>query len=120
MQSAQLSREHELRCRDLMILRYDRQRQLCDEIITKQRILIDALATGGKSKNANARRELNELYRIYQQEINDLNNGRNSDLGQLSLYDSLYRVSIAVNFLLTLLSRKRKNTIFSDYPTSKF
>lgn len=41
MQSAQLSREHELRCRDLMILRYDRQRQLCDEIITKQRILID-------------------------------------------------------------------------------
>ncbi|GIY00829.1 kinesin-like protein, partial [Caerostris extrusa] len=41
MQSAQLTREHELRCRDLMILRYDRQRQLCDEIITKQRILID-------------------------------------------------------------------------------
>ncbi|CAL1278562.1 unnamed protein product [Larinioides sclopetarius] len=91
MQSAQLSREHELRCRDLMILRYDRQRQLCDEIITKQRILIDALATGEKSKNVNARRELNELYRIYQQEINDLNNGRHSDLGQFSLYDSLYR-----------------------------
>ncbi|KAF8794072.1 Kinesin-like protein KIF19 like protein [Argiope bruennichi] len=91
MQSAQLSREHELRCRDLMILRYDRQRQLCDEIITKQRILIDALATGEKSKNANARKELNELYRIYQQEINDLNNGRHSDLDGLSLYDSLYR-----------------------------
>ncbi|GFQ66369.1 kinesin-like protein [Trichonephila clavata] len=76
MQSAQLSREHELRCRDLMILRYDRQRQLCDEIITKQRILID---------------ELNELYHIYQQEIQELNSGRHSDLGQLSLYDSLYR-----------------------------
>ncbi|GFX14726.1 kinesin-like protein KIF19 [Trichonephila clavipes] len=91
MQSAQLSREHELRCRDLMILRYDRQRQLCDEIITKQRILIDALATGEKSKNANARKELNELYRIYQQEIQELNSGRHSDLGQLSLYDSLYR-----------------------------
>ncbi|GIY27049.1 kinesin-like protein [Caerostris darwini] len=91
MQSAQLTREHELRCRDLMILRYDRQRQLCDEIITKQRILIDSLATGEKSKNANARKELNELYRIYQQEIQDLNNGRTSDLSQLSLYDSLYR-----------------------------
>ncbi|GFU44696.1 uncharacterized protein NPIL_293261, partial [Nephila pilipes] len=91
MQSSQLTREHELRCRDLMILRYDRQRQLCDEIITKQRILIDALATGEKSKNANARKELNELYRIYQQEIQELNSGRHSDLGQLSLYDSLYR-----------------------------
>uniref|UniRef100_T1E1R7 Kinesin-like protein n=1 Tax=Cupiennius salei TaxID=6928 RepID=T1E1R7_CUPSA len=92
MQSAQLSREHELRCRDLMILRYDRQRQLCDEIITKQRILIDSLATGEKAQNVNARRELNELYRIYQQEIQELSNGRSSDLGHLSLYSSgLYR-----------------------------
>nr|XP_042895574.1 kinesin-like protein KIF19 [Parasteatoda tepidariorum] len=91
MQSSQLSREHELRCRDLMILRYDRQRQLCDEIITKQRILIDALATGEKAKNVNARKELNELYRIYQQEIQDLNGDRNSNLGQTSPFGSLYR-----------------------------
>ena len=41
----------------------------------------------------NARRELNELYRIYQQEIQELNNGRNSDLGHLTPYGSLYRVS---------------------------
>ncbi|XP_035233464.1 kinesin-like protein KIF19 isoform X2 [Stegodyphus dumicola] len=89
MQSAQLCRDHELRCRDLMILRYDRQRQLCDEIITKQRILIDSLATGEKTQNATARRELNELYRIYQQEIQELSSGRNSS--QLSLYGNLYR-----------------------------
>ncbi|KAG8190543.1 hypothetical protein JTE90_004118 [Oedothorax gibbosus] len=93
LQSSQLSREHALRCRDLMLLRYDRQRQLCDDIITRQRRLIDAMATGEKSKNDNARKELNELYRIYQQEIQDLNNGRNSDIGQLSIHESLYRPS---------------------------
>ncbi|KAL3255754.1 hypothetical protein MRX96_046669 [Rhipicephalus microplus] len=41
MQTDQLIREHELRQRDLMIVRYDRQRLLCDEIIGKQKVLID-------------------------------------------------------------------------------
>jgi len=34
-------RRDELRRRDLLLLRYDRQRQLCDEIITRQRRLIE-------------------------------------------------------------------------------
>ncbi|XP_054715298.1 kinesin-like protein KIF19 [Uloborus diversus] len=85
LQSSQLSREHELRCRDLAILRYDRQRQLCEEIITRQRRLIDALVTNDESHGSDARTELNELYRIYQQEVQDLNNGRNSDLGPFGL-----------------------------------
>lgn len=41
MQTDQLIREHELRQRDLMIVRYDRQRLLCDEIIGKQKVLIN-------------------------------------------------------------------------------
>ncbi|KAL3219079.1 hypothetical protein MRX96_050550, partial [Rhipicephalus microplus] len=75
MQTDQLIREHELRQRDLMIVRYDRQRLLCDEIIGKQKVLIDAQAT----------RELNELYRIYQQEIQDLSTGRDSVMKHLNV-----------------------------------
>ncbi|KAH9365579.1 hypothetical protein HPB48_019624 [Haemaphysalis longicornis] len=71
----QLIREHELRQRDLMIVRYDRQRLLCDEIIGKQKVLIDAQAA----------RELNELYRIYQQEIQDLSTGRDSVMKHLNV-----------------------------------
>lgn len=92
MQASQLLRDHELRCRDLMILRYDRQRQLCDEIITRQRQLIDAMASGGRESNAAfARRELNELYRIYQQEIHELSYGRDSGLRQIYSYSNPYR-----------------------------
>ena len=47
MRSNQLIKDHELRRRDLMILRYDRQRTLCDEIISRQRQLIE-----GKSQSA--------------------------------------------------------------------
>lgn len=41
LQSERLVRQHELRRRDLAILRYDRQRQLSEEIITRQRQLIE-------------------------------------------------------------------------------
>lgn len=41
MQSDALLKEHELRRRDLVIMRYDRQRTLCDEIITRQRQMIE-------------------------------------------------------------------------------
>lgn len=34
-------RRHELRRRDLLLMRYDRQRHICDEIITRQRRLIE-------------------------------------------------------------------------------
>lgn len=41
LQSERLTRQHELRRRDLLLLRYDRQRQICDEIITRQRQLME-------------------------------------------------------------------------------
>ncbi|VEN36509.1 unnamed protein product [Callosobruchus maculatus] len=62
LQSERLVRQHELRRRDLVILRYDRQRQLCEEIITRQRQLLE----GGKIKLP---ADLQELYQMYQQEI---------------------------------------------------
>ncbi|CAH0563687.1 unnamed protein product [Brassicogethes aeneus] len=62
LQSERLVRQHELRRRDLVILRYDRQRQLCEDIITRQRHLIE-----GNKINLPA--DLQELYQVYQQEI---------------------------------------------------
>ncbi|XP_064478247.1 kinesin-like protein KIF19 isoform X2 [Ornithodoros turicata] len=88
MQTDQLIREHELRQRDLMIVRYDRQRLLCDEIIGKQKLLINELSSGmrrRKARNSQAARELNELYRIYQQEIQDLASGRDSVMKHLNV-----------------------------------
>jgi hypothetical protein len=41
LQSERLIKQHELRRRDLVILRYDRQRHICEEIITRQRQLME-------------------------------------------------------------------------------
>ena len=41
MQSNALLKEHEVKRRDLLILKYDKQRMLCDEIIQRQRQLIE-------------------------------------------------------------------------------
>jgi kinesin family protein 18/19 len=41
LQSERLIKQHELRRRDLVILRYDQQRHLCEEIITRQRQLME-------------------------------------------------------------------------------
>ena len=41
MQSNTLLKEHEVRRRDLLILKYDKQRNLSDEIIQRQKALID-------------------------------------------------------------------------------
>ena len=41
MQRDALLKEHEVRKRDLLILKYDKQRTLCDEIIERQKELID-------------------------------------------------------------------------------
>lgn len=62
LQSERLVRQHELRRRDLLILRYDRQRQLCEEIITRQRQLMEDV-------KVKLPPDLQELYQIYQQEI---------------------------------------------------
>ena len=41
MQSDALLQQHEVRRRDLLLLKYDRQRNLMDEIIQRQRALIE-------------------------------------------------------------------------------
>lgn len=41
MQSNAVMKEHEMKRRDLLILKYDKQRSLCDEIIQRQRALIE-------------------------------------------------------------------------------
>lgn len=41
MQSNAVMKEHEMKRRDLLILKYDKQRTLCDEIIQRQRALIE-------------------------------------------------------------------------------
>ena len=41
MQSDAVLKEHEVKRRDLLILKYDKQRTLCDEIIQRQQKLIE-------------------------------------------------------------------------------
>lgn len=53
LQSERLVRQHELRRRDLIILRYDRQRQLCEEIITRQRQIIEGITFDLKKEQKN-------------------------------------------------------------------
>lgn len=69
MQSEALLKEHELRRRDLVIMRYDRQRSLCDEIITRQRQMLEETKTTMSP-------ELQELYALYQMELQYTTNQR--------------------------------------------
>ena len=41
MRSVALMKEFELQRRELVIMRYDRQRSLCDQIITRQRQMLE-------------------------------------------------------------------------------
>merc|ERR1719474_575656 len=73
MKSEALLKSHEVRRRDLLILKYDKQRNLCDEIITRQQKLIEAMeeSKGGKGDGSSVPmpEELMELYNLYQQEL---------------------------------------------------
>lgn len=62
LQADRLARQAELRRRDLQLLRAERQRRLCEDIISTQRKLIE----DGK---VDLPEELRELYSLYQQEI---------------------------------------------------
>ena len=46
MQSEAVLKEHEVKRRDLLILKYDKQRALTDEIIQRQRKLIEGERNG--------------------------------------------------------------------------
>ena len=62
LQAERLARQAELRRRDLQLLRAERQRRLCEDIISSQRRLIEE----GQVELPD---ELRELYALYQQEI---------------------------------------------------
>nr|NP_996208.1 kinesin family member 19A [Drosophila melanogaster]AAS65150.1 kinesin family member 19A [Drosophila melanogaster] len=62
LQAERLARQAELRRRDLQLLRAERQRRLCEDIISSQRRLIE-------EGNVDLPDELRELYGLYQQEI---------------------------------------------------
>lgn len=62
LQADRLARQAELRRRDLQLLRAERQRRLCEDIISTQRKLIEE----GRVEMPD---ELKELYSLYQQEI---------------------------------------------------
>jgi len=76
MKSEGLLKEHEVRRRDLLILKYDKQRSLCDEIIVRQQKLIQAMEETKSNSNSQDGSslpmppELMELYSLYQQELN--------------------------------------------------
>ncbi|XP_043243868.1 kinesin-like protein KIF19 isoform X2 [Amphibalanus amphitrite] len=78
MRSNQLIKDHELRRRDLMILRYDRQRTLCDEIISRQRQLIEDMDNGRGAGSLQMPAELQEMYDLYTQEVHGANGQRNT------------------------------------------
>ncbi|XP_025266551.1 kinesin-like protein KIF19 [Camponotus floridanus] len=75
LQSERLVKQHELRRRELLLLRYDRQRQISDEIITRQRRIME---DGRLALPA----DLQNLYALYQQEIQTATYV-NSNLGDL-------------------------------------
>ncbi|XP_069973759.1 kinesin-like protein KIF19 isoform X5 [Penaeus vannamei] len=89
MQSEALLKEHELRRRDLLIMRYDRQRNLCDEIITRQRQVIEAMNEGGSELSTGMPPELQELYALYQMETQYASNER--DVKYLNDVNNLLR-----------------------------
>nr|XP_029709616.1 kinesin-like protein KIF19 isoform X2 [Aedes albopictus] len=62
LQAERLARQAELRRRDLQLLRAERQRRLCEDIISTQRRIIEE----GKVELPE---DLRELYALYQQEI---------------------------------------------------
>lgn len=62
LQAERLARQAELRRRDLQLLRAERQRRLCEDIISTQRRIIE----DGKFELPD---ELKDLYSLYQQEI---------------------------------------------------
>ncbi|XP_064641275.1 kinesin-like protein KIF19 isoform X2 [Lineus longissimus] len=62
MESLVFLKDHELRKKDLQIQRFQQRRNLCDEIIHQQRVLITV-------NNIDCPKELEELYDLYQLEL---------------------------------------------------
>ncbi|XP_052900960.1 kinesin-like protein KIF19 [Anopheles moucheti] len=86
LQAERMARQAELRRRDLQLLRAERQRRLCEDIISTQRRIIEE----GKVEMPD---DLRELYALYQQEIhaNTYNSGINTAAGGFprdALYDA--------------------------------
>ncbi|XP_043282981.1 kinesin-like protein KIF19 [Venturia canescens] len=82
LQSERLVKQHELRRRELLLLRYDRQRQISDEIITRQRRIME----DGRMVLPP---DLQDLYSMYQQEIHAAAYN-DSNLGDLSVSSMIF------------------------------
>ncbi|GAB6027256.1 Kinesin-like protein kif19 [Chamberlinius hualienensis] len=88
MSAESLLKEHELRRKDMMILRYGRQRNLCDEIIAKQKAIIESIANGNTGKPTVCPPDLQELYNQYQLEMTDM--WQREELVKSAISNSLY------------------------------
>uniref|UniRef100_A0A182MZU1 Kinesin motor domain-containing protein n=1 Tax=Anopheles dirus TaxID=7168 RepID=A0A182MZU1_9DIPT len=85
LQAERMARQAELRRRDLQLLRAERQRRLCEDIISTQRRIIEE----GKVEMPE---DLRELYALYQQEIHasTYNSGMQTAAGAGFPRDALY------------------------------
>ncbi|XP_050691538.1 kinesin-like protein KIF19 isoform X3 [Eriocheir sinensis] len=90
MRSEALLKEHELQRRELVIMRYDRQRSLCDQIITRQRQMLDVLHEGSEIQ-PHMPPELLELYQMYQAEAQCVNGERD---GKFDIHNMLRSHSV--------------------------
>ncbi|CAF4923291.1 unnamed protein product [Pieris macdunnoughi] len=73
LQGERAARAHELRRRDMALQRRDAQRRLTDEIITRQRRILEEAGVAVQS-------DLGQLYELYQQEIHASTYTETSDL----------------------------------------
>ncbi|XP_071745055.1 kinesin-like protein KIF19 isoform X3 [Lepeophtheirus salmonis] len=75
-------KEYEVRKRDILILKYDKQRNLCDEIIARQKQMIEEMESAKYKKDGSSRvgssvsmpPELIGMYSLYQQELENRQN----------------------------------------------
>uniref|UniRef100_A0A182Q0K9 Kinesin motor domain-containing protein n=1 Tax=Anopheles farauti TaxID=69004 RepID=A0A182Q0K9_9DIPT len=89
LQAERMARQAELRRRDLQLLRAERQRRLCEDIISTQRRIIEE----GKVEMPE---DLRELYALYQQEIHasTYNSGMQTAAGGGFPRDALYEAKL--------------------------
>lgn len=77
MQSDAFLKEHEIRKRDLVITKFKNHHQLCDEIISQQRLILD-------QNQIEVSKELMEMLDMYHQELTDPIFSTSASLGDLS------------------------------------
>ncbi|XP_037027783.1 kinesin-like protein KIF19 isoform X2 [Bradysia coprophila] len=106
LQADRLARQAELRRRDLQLLRAERQRRLCEDIISSQRKLIE----DGK---VDLPEQLRELYSLYQQEIH-----ASTYAGPISSPRELYERKLPPIYTRGLVNSPGSSSSSSDWSPS--